>query len=259
MIGRYNRLSRPRDTNKSRQRLPLYQQLKEFLNERIESGEWQPGHQLPTEVQLSSEFGVSRVTVRQAMELLARQGLVERKQGRGTFVGRPKVAHNLLSMFTSGADIRRTTGQVPQLGLYELKQVDATAGVQAHLKLEPGDKVYQLRRTLRADNEPLMLINSWLPVSLLPGLEDRGLNHRTIREVLLDYGITATHQYKEVEVTLVGEEEAEVLDTRPGSPALLMTYVSERSDGVPFEYRKMVVRGDRCKYYVDINLPEPLL
>ena len=258
MIGRYNQLSRPRDGSENGQRLPLYQQLKEFLNEKIDSGEWQPGHRLPTEVQLSSEFGVSRVTVRQAMELLVRQGLVERKQGRGTFVGRPKVAHNLLSMFTSGADIRRTTGQVPQLGLYELKQVEPSTVVQARLKLEPGERVYQLRRTLRAESEPLMLINSWLPVSLLPGLEDRGLNHRTIREVLLDYGIAATHQYKEVEVTMVDEEEADVLATRPGSPALLMTYVSERN-GVPFEYRKMVVRGDRCKYYVDVNLPEPLL
>ena len=255
MIGRHDRLSR---SGEGGQRIPLYQQLKEFVTDKIDRGEWQPGHRLPSENELANEFGVSRLTVRQALQLLQSQGLVERAQGRGTFVGRPKVAHDLLSIYTTKADIQRNAGQAPQLGLFELKQVETTAGVQAHLKLEPGSKVYQLRRSLRADSEPLMLINSWLPVSLFPGLEDRGLNHRTIREVVLDYGIAATHQHKEVEVTLIGEEEAEVLGTRAGAPALLMTYVTEH-EGVPFEYRKMVVRGDRCKYYVDISLPEPLV
>src|SRR5262245_44724335 len=76
--------------------VPLYHQLRELLTEKIESGEWMPGHQLPGENQLTAEFGVSRFTVRQALGLLERQGVVERRHGKGSFVARPKYVHNLL-------------------------------------------------------------------------------------------------------------------------------------------------------------------
>src|SRR3972149_6342148 len=77
--------------------LPLYQRLRDFLVEKIEAGEWRPDHQLPGERQLTAEFGVSRATVRQAMQLLENQGLIQRRQGRGTYVARPKFAYDLLS------------------------------------------------------------------------------------------------------------------------------------------------------------------
>ena len=237
---------------------PLYHQLKELLTEKIESGEWAPGHRLPSEAELSTEFGVSRITVRQAMQLLENSGLVDRKRGLGTFVGRPKVAYDLLAIFHSGLDIQRAGG-TPNVLLHRLNIVKAPPYVASRLQLGADQEVYELHRTILADQEPLLLFKSWLPADLFPGLLSRGLENRSIPSVLGDYHISVTSQHKEVEVTILDLEEAKLLGTSAGSPGLLVTYLSYMNGLKPFEYRRMLVRGDRCKYYVDLDSPEPLV
>ena len=239
----------------TRKPLPLYHQLKELLSQRIESGEWAPGDRLPTEAEFSAQFGVSRVTVRQALQLLVNQGLVERKQGLGTFVGRPKVAHNLLWMYRDGKEIT-DHGGVIRYELHELSRKPASASLAKQFGMQPKDSVYQTRRTLIADEEPLMIITSWLPLALFPDLESKDFGKRTMMTILADYGLTASHQHKEVEITILDEGEAALLGVNPGAPALLLTYLNYLPDGRPFEYRRTLVRGDRCKYYIDVDRPE---
>ena len=238
--------------------LPLYHQLKELLTEKIEDGEWQAGYKLPTELELSAEFGVSRITVRQAMQLLESNGLVERKRGLGTFVGRPKVSHDLLAIFHSGAGILESGG-TPNVRVNAISLTRGPSYVRAKLQLDAGQEVYELHRTILADDEPLFLFKSWFPAHLFPGLSTRGLETRAIPNVLADYGVVVTHQHKEVEVTILDLEEAMLLGVSPGAPSLLVTYLSYMDERVPFEYRRMLVRGDRCKYYVDLDRPEPLV
>jgi GntR family transcriptional regulator len=242
----------------TRKPLPLYHQLKELLTERIESGEWAPGDRLPTEAEFSAQFGVSRVTVRGALLLLVNQGLVERRQGLGTFVGRPKVAHNLLWMYRDGKEIA-DQGGVIRYELHSLERRLATPSLAQHLALKVGDHVYEAHRSLLADDEPLMLISNWLPAALFPEFETRDFGARTMMTVLAEYGLTVSHQHKEVEITILDEEEAAYLDVEPSAPALLLTYLNCLADGTPFEYRRTLVRGDRCKYYVDVDRPELLI
>jgi GntR family transcriptional regulator len=238
--------------------VPLYHQLKELLVEKIESGAWGPGYQLPPELQLAAEFQVSRATVRQAMQLLASQGLIERRQGLGTFVARPKISHNLLSAFTNGADIA-AAGTVPRIELLALASRAAPQNVSLRLGLAGHEKVWDLKRAICSDSEPIMLITSWLPAALFPALDEKGLDKRSLRHVLLsEYSVEAGSQHKEVEITALDETEADLLGGRVGMPALLVTYLSRLSDGRPYEYRKMVVRGDRSKYHVDLDVPEHL-
>ena len=239
--------------------VPLYHQLKELLTEKIEGGEWGPGHMLPAENDFVSEFRVSRATVRQALQLLANQGLIERIQGKGTFVARPKIAHNLASMFTSAADIARD-GTVPSVQMHGLHRLKPRPAVRDHLGIPSGEDVYELRRSILANDHPLMLITSWLPANLFPGLEEKAFDRRTMRRVLLeDYGIDVGRQHKEVEVAILDEEEAEILKASVGMPALLVTYLSFTREGQPFEFRNMIVRGDRSKYFVDLDTPEMLV
>jgi len=238
--------------------VPLYHQLKELLVEKIESGEWDPGHQLPPELHLAAEFQVSRATVRQAMQLLAAQGLIERRQGLGTFVARPKISHNLLSAFTSGADIA-AAGTVPHIELVSFTSVPAPQNVKVRLGLAAHEKVWELKRAICSGEEPIMLITSWLPTALFPALDEKGLERLSLRHVLRsEYGIEAGSQHKEVEITVLDETEADILKGRVGMPALLVTYLSRLPDGRAYEYRKMVVRGDRSKYHVDLDVPEHL-
>lgn len=243
----------------TRSPVPLYHQLKEMLVEKIESGEWQPGHQLPTEFQLSSEFSLSRATVRQAMQLLANQGLIERRQGSGTFVARPKISHNLLAMFTDGGDIR-SGGTRPHIAWHSLRRRTPPQNVQGRLSLAANEKVWEVRRTILSDEEPLMLITSWLPCARFPDLDRKDLERCSFRFVMTSvYGVETSRQLKQVEVTSLDEEEAAVLLGHVGMPALLVTYLSFQADGSPYEYRKMVVRGDRSKYHVDLDVPEMLV
>jgi GntR family transcriptional regulator len=232
--------------------IPLYHQLKELLIEKIESGEWEPGHQLPTEFQLTLEFGVSRATVRQAMQLLENQGLIDRKQGRGTFVARPKIAHDLAS--------RRRFWSTPRFRLLSLDKRTAPASVAEQLGLAVNDQVWEMQRIILEGDEPLMLIRSWYPVALFPGLDTRDAGTQAMSNILGEgYGVYSAREHREVEVTTLDEEEARLLDASVGMPALLLTYLSLTSTGQGIEYRKMIVRGDRSKYYVDIELPEMLL
>jgi GntR family transcriptional regulator len=236
--------------------VPLYHQLKELLTEKIESGEWAPGRQLPGENELTQEYGVSRATVRQAMQLLENQGLVERFQGRGTFVGRPKIANNLMDLFSP---IRGMMGanSLPRLDVEYLTVKLPPASVAARLGLGATDTVYELQRKVVVDNEPLLVLTSWLSTERFPELEVKFESEKTIIGVLHNhYGIERVRQHKEVEVTILDEEEACSLEARAGAPALLCTYLTSLPNGEPIEYRKLVVRGDRCRYYVDQESPE---
>ncbi len=239
----------------NRSPIPMYHQLKELVSEKIESGEWAPGYRLPTEAELSREFGVSRITVRHAMQLLQSQGMLERKQGRGTFVAQPKVAHDLMSMFKDGLSVKQM-GRMPQIEVVSLELRTPPASVASRLNLPLSEKVYDIKRLLLGDSEPLMLIHSWLPAGKFDGFEAYDLGARTLGSVMREYGISEAFQHKEVEVTILDEEEAELLQTSTGAPALLLTYVNYLPNGDPIEYRRTHVRGDRCKYYIDVERPE---
>ena len=234
--------------------MPLYHQLRELLGEKIESGEWASGHRLPGEYDLAVEFGVSRATVRQAMQLLENQGLVERIQGRGTFVGRPKVANDLLSLWVFAPP------RESEIRPLHLKTVPASPTLAANLAIEPSAEVYELQRLIWMEEEPLMLITSWLPEALFPGFETRHKAEVPISRTVATYrSMSGFHQHKEVEVTILDASEAELLHANPGAPAMLLTYQNRFADDLPFEFRKVIVRGDRCKYYADLDMPEPLL
>ena len=240
--------------------IPLYHQLKSFITEQIESGEWSPGRKLPTELQFANEFSVSRTTVRQAMQLLQNEGLVERAQGRGTFVGRPKIAQNL-ALMTTIEPWRTHPDGATELKILYLETVRAPAAVASRLNLLPGDKVFELKRTVVVDNEPLVVLTCWLPESRFPTFDSYFSPERSVRNVLrVFYGVEAIRQHKEVEVTILALEEARLLQSNPGAPALLISYLSRsQADATPVEFRRMIVRGDRCKYYVEMDSPELLV
>ena len=234
--------------------MPLYHQLRLALSEKIESGEWKSGYQLPPENALVEEFGVSRATVRQAMQFLENQGLVERIQGRGTFVARPKLTGDLLSPWILPSD------SALRIDFTYLKVATPPKSISERLKLPPTEKTYELKRVVFVDKEPIMVITSWLPHNLFAGLEAKDLHGIPIKEIVSSYfALEGIHQHKEVEITILDENEGDLMGVESGAPALLVTYLNHLSDGRAFEYRKMIVRGDRFKYYIDMEIPDPLV
>jgi GntR family transcriptional regulator len=158
-------------------------------------------------------------------------------------------------MYKDGFNVKQM-GRLPLIELVSLERREPPASVATRLALAPSDEVFDMKRLLLGDGEPLMLIHSWLPVSRFPDLSELGLDRRTMGSVMREYGITEAFQHKEVEVTILDEEEAALLKTFTGAPALLLTYVNYLPNGDPIEYRRTHVRGDRCKYYIDVDKPE---
>src|SRR3972149_9681018 len=101
-----------------------------------------------------------------------------------------------------------------------------------------------------------MLVTSWLPASIFPRLNEYDFAQRSMRWVLSQYRMYPARQHKEVEVGFLSEEEGRLLQSRASAPGLLLTYLNYSSEGQPYEYRKMMLRGDRSKYYVDVGLPD---
>lgn len=232
--------------------IPLYYQLKQILRERIESGDWPAGFAIPAERELCGEFGVSRATVRQAISGLVNEGLLKREQGRGTFVCRPKVEQGLLRFYSFSEDMREK-GLDPKSKVISVGVTRATRGVAKQLGIAPGEEVVKLTRLRIAAGEPLILETSWLPRSVCPGLEKEDLESATLYGLLRErYGLRLAKAREVFEPVLIDEYEAEHLGVKPGSPALLLERMTYGADGAPVELCKGVVRGDRCRYYVEL-------
>lgn len=229
--------------------LPRYYQLKELIRDGIRSGEWTPGSLIPSERALCERYGISRMTARQSVTELVNEGLLYREQGKGTYVGRPKIAQQLLRLtgFTEDMQARdkRPGAKVLSAEMWPANEVTAE-----RLRVKVGQPVYRLRRLRMADSEPLAVETSC--VSFL-GCE-RLLHHDLERESLYrlletTYDVPPLEADQELEADLAGDEDAQLLRVAPGSPVLRTRRVTETRRGVPVEYATSVYRGDTYRFY----------
>src|SRR5215210_2988344 len=136
--------------------LPRYYQLKEIIRERLRTGEWAPGSLIPSERELCERYGISRMTARQSISELVNEGLLYREQGKGTFVGHPKIAQQLLRL-TGFTEDMRAREQRPGAKVLRAEMWPAAAATAERLRVRLGQPVYRLRRLRLADSEPLAL------------------------------------------------------------------------------------------------------
>ncbi|MEV0288928.1 GntR family transcriptional regulator [Kribbella sp. NPDC050820] len=238
--------------------LPLYYQLKQWLSARIVSGELQPGEQIPSELELCERFGISRGVVRQALNELQYEGLIDRERGRGTFVSGPKTAEGLISGLRGLAEDAASRGQSIDSRVLVLREVPASASVASALELAEGDPVVELERVRSLDGEPHVLALTYLPAALVPGLADRDLSgseslYRILRE---DYGLVNVSSRRRVEASVAGAREAELLGVEPGAPLLVLRSVGYAPGQRPLDYFMAYHRGDRSSFEVVLTSPE---
>src|SRR5580765_6838250 len=168
------------------------------------------GEAIPSERQLSSDIGVSRLTVRAALDDLVREGLLVRRRGSGTFVSEPKIAQELT--MTSFTDDMRRRGLVPASRTLELNTVSAGARLGRLLHLSPSEPVMVAKRLRLADRETMAIEELHVREALVPGLSAADLEERSFYELLHDrYGIALVSGVQTVEPTVTNEEESELL------------------------------------------------
>jgi GntR family transcriptional regulator len=227
--------------------VPLYFQIRENLLAEIRSGRLKAGDPLLSEQRLSAQFGVCRMTARQALQSLCSLGVAYRQQGKGTFVSGIKLEINFrhVQSFTEemGALGCATSSKVLSLGV-----VPAPPEVAAALRVPPNSEIVRLQRVRIAATLPMALELSHLPRHLCPDLVEHFSPGDSLYETLWRrYGIRIQVADETVEVGLAGTEEIGLLRVRKGSPLFLFTRIAYVLDGQPVEYVKSRYRADRYK------------
>ncbi|WP_052436927.1 GntR family transcriptional regulator [Georgenia sp. SUBG003] len=231
--------------------VPLYAQLEAVLLRRVEAGEWPAGAQIPTESQLCEAYGVSRVTVRQALGRLARRGLLSRGRGRGTFVRDARLTAGARSVSSFSAELSER-GMRPGSRLLDVGDVPATPEVAAALDREPGTALHQIRRVRLGDGLPIAVQTSLLVAERFPGLEAHLADDVSLYQVLRTrYGTAPVEATEVFRVTGIPKDVAPLLGVGRGAHGFHATRVTY--DGrEAFEHTTSYLRGDR--YEIRLSL-----
>jgi GntR family transcriptional regulator len=227
---------------------PLYLQLKSSLIDEINSGGYAPDQRLPSERELCERYNVSRITVRQAMSELIRDGMVYAVVGKGTFVCEPKINQELRSLTGFTQDVRRRGGQ-PGSQMIEARLVNAGARLAQKLRVAQGAELVLLARLRLSDGVPLALETAYLPHTLCPGLLQYDLttgslyaaleNHYNLRLVRAEQAITAG---------LASSNELALLQLHPPAPILRIERTTFTAQDLAVEVVESAYRSDRYQF-----------
>jgi GntR family transcriptional regulator len=233
--------------------VPFYHQLKEIFIEKIENGEWRPGETIPPENQLCDLYNVSRGPVRQALDILVRDGLLSRKQGKGTVVLPPKIEKGL-GAFYSFTTLIEQKGMRASTQLLSFDTVPAQGSVTRYLEIQSGEPLFKVRRLRLANDEPLILEVIYIPTRVCSSLTAERMLSTPLYTILSTcYGISLIRAKQFFEPVVTDEYEAQKLDIPNGAPALLIQNITYSADNRPIVLSKAIMRGDRVRYYVELS------
>ena len=215
------------------------------------------GQAIPSERQLSVELGVSRLTLRAALDELAREGYVVRRRGSGTFVSEPKIAQELT--MTSFTEDMRRRGMEPGSRTLGLEIVPAGARLGRFLHVSPSEPIVVAKRLRLADRATMAIETLHVREALVPGLTQRDLDGQSFYEILRDrFGIVIAGGAQTIEPTVTNEDESEALGIPLHSPAFLFERVTHSEGNEIVEFVHSIYRGDRYRLVTDLTaLPSP--
>ncbi len=235
--------------------LPRYYQLANILRERVSKGELAARQPIPSERQLEKDYSVSRTTIRQAIDLLIRQGYLYREHGKGTFVSPQKLQKGISELTSFTEDMKRR-GILPGQKILEIGYIKPPDDVCSHLELPPGyDRVLRIERLRLGDGAPMGLQTSYyvLPEGQTISreeLEEQGSTYRILQE---KFHLIPTEADENLEVALAGSREAFLLQIEPGSPLLVSERTTYSQSRQVIEFVRILYRGDRYRYYAKLT------
>jgi len=229
----------------------LHERLTQEFRKNIKNRIWTEQSKIPTENELCELYGVSRITVRQALSILEKEGFIERIQGKGTFVSQPKIVQPLGRFYTVSEQIE-SLGLTPSSKMYELRLLDASPEMIEQFQLpEPGQIYFGIRLRL-ADEKPMLLEHFYLPAYLFPKLTAQEIEkHGLYKTMLHKYGIEPEFAEETIESILLNETEAGFLQWEPMKPGIRLERLTY-AKGVLIEDSKAVIRGDRYKCRIEL-------
>lgn len=239
------------DTSKGA--VPLYVQIYQELKGKIESKEYEYGQTIPTELELQELYGVSRITVRQAIQALEQEGLVSRARGRGTVVSRREKIEELLTRIKSFTDEMKDRGMTPGTRWAEIAKVEADEKLAEIFSCQPGETLYRIRRVRTADGIAIVLFDTYLPGTFsLPMEHDAYFG--SLYELLAKQGVPAPIEIEEqFEAIIADDGTAKALDIRPGAPVMKRVRTSFDRESNVQEYTLSYYNAARYTYVIHAN------
>jgi GntR family transcriptional regulator len=228
--------------------LPLYQQLQRALREAIDRRILESNDALPPERDLAEEFGVSRITVRKAIDGLVSEGLLVRRQGSGTFV-RGRVEKNF-SLLTSFSEDMRARGRNPRSEWLKRASGTVTPEESLTLRSSPGTPVYRFNRLRFADDAPMSVEYATIVAACLPSPD---AVESSLYEALERAGNRPVRALQRLRAVLLTREQAELLRAKPGDAGLLVERVGFLPDGRAVEFSQSYYRGDTYDFVAELS------
>ena len=232
--------------------VPLHHQIYLDLSSALAADEWKRGDRLPTERELAARYGCSLITVRRALDELAREGRHERTRGRGTFVTAPAILRDI-SGHVGFADEMRSLGAQPYSVVVTARQEPASLATARALRMEPRAEILYLERVRGADGVPLLLEQVRLPASMFPGLlaHDFGRDESLWQVLRNDYGLPVLRWQEVLSATVPSAREATLLGLRTRRPSVQFEGVALTTNDRPIEHSRTVVSPERARYFVE--------
>ncbi len=236
---------------------PLYQQIKSLILQSLQSGEWKPGESIPSEMDLATRFKVSQGTVRKAIDELAAENLVVRRQGKGTFVAthaEHQVQYRFLKLMPDSGNAKSEGPAARKI--IDCKRVRASAEIARLLALRTGDPVIQVRRILSFGAVPTILEDLWLPGHAFKGLtadQMAAYPGATYAMFETDFGVRMVRAEEKIRAVAPDSQQCELLDIAAGTPLLSVERVAFTYNDVPMELRRGLYRTDTHHYHNELN------
>jgi GntR family transcriptional regulator len=227
--------------------VPLYEQIHQALRQMIDSGEINPGSPVPSERELSEEYGVSRMTARQALRSLRQDGLVYRERGIGTIVTKRKVDVHTRNLIGFTDDMLQR-GLTPSSKLRLIVRENASPSIAEMLGINSGDEVFHVERLRLADGTPMAFEVNYISAGLCPNLDEYDLEKESLYHILeQDYGIRMQRAEEELEAKRAARPEAALLSIKVGAPVLCVHRIVYSDTSQAIESVRTLYRADRYR------------
>lgn len=227
--------------------IPIYYQLEEEIRNLIKTEQLDPGELLPSEREYAEKYDISRMTVRQAINNLASEGLLFRQKGKGTFVAEKKFEQTLQGL-TSFSEDMRARGLTPSSKILNFQEVEANEYIAGKLNLELKESVFEINRIRMANDAPVAVETIYTPKKVVGNMTQEDFNPSFYEYVEGDLGLKIGRGDQAIESALANDFEMKYLEIENGVPVLLMARLTYLENETPFEYVKSAYRADKYKF-----------
>lgn len=232
--------------------IPIYIQIQNDIKQKIEEGYWQVGTAIPAERQLAEMFNVSRMTVRQAIQGLVDDGVLQRRVGAGTFISERKLTERLEAV-TSFTNLMIQEGKTPSTRVVAFGIKSASLQETEALQLPPNSNVMKVERVRYGDKVPILYETVAIPEIVAEQLTREDIMNSLYEAIVTKLGQSIGEAEQVMEAALISEKIAPYLEVKIGTPVMKLRQITKLSDGRPFEFTRSQYVGSRFQFVAKIN------